>query len=78
MGGDCQAFLDQLADLRFGAGGADVPPAAVGPLPAHGHAHRLLRYVWGEKRRENLLTFSQLARRFEGPGTRASLGSSSI
>ena len=64
--GDCQAFLDQLADLRFGAGEQTC--------------HQLLWALYrrtdmltvfsamsgGEKRRENLLTFSQLARRFEG------------
>ena len=72
--GDCQAFLDQLADLRFGAGEQTC--------------HQLLWALYrrtdmlpvfsamsgGEKRRENLLTFSQLARRFEGTGHKGLFG----
>ena len=71
---DCTAFLEQLTALRFGAGEQS--------------SHQLLWDLYrrtdmlevfgampgGEKRRENLLAFYQLARRFEGTGHKGLFG----
>ena len=71
---DCQAFLDHLETLRFGAGEKS--------------SHQLLWDLYrstdlleifsampnGEKRRENLLAFYELARRFEGTGHKGLFG----
>lgn len=71
---DCTAFLAQLDALRFGAG--------------ESASHQLLWKLYretdlleifstmpgGEKRRENLLAFYQLARRFEGSGHKGLFG----
>ncbi len=69
---DCRSFLGQLEALRFGAGEES--------------SHHLLWSLYrqtdmlevysslpgGEKRRENLLSFYELARRFEGRDTKGS------
>ena len=71
---DCQAFLADLEDLRFGAGEKS--------------SHQILWELYrrtdlleifaampnGEKRRENLLAFYELARRFEGTGHKGLFG----
>lgn len=71
---DCVEFLAQLAALRFGAG----------ELTSHQLLWNLYRETdlleifsampGGEKRRENLLSFYQLARRFEGTGHKGLFG----
>lgn len=71
---DCRSFLGQLEALRFGAGEES--------------SHHLLWSLYrqtdmlevysslpgGEKRRENLLSFYELARRFEGAGHKGLFG----
>ncbi len=71
---DCRAFLEELAALRFQAGEQS--------------SHQLLWELYrradlleifaampgGEKRRENLLAFYELARRFEGTGHKGLFG----
>lgn len=73
-GGDCAAFLEELAELRFGAGEKS--------------SHQLIWHIYdrtnllgvfgamneGESRQSNLLTLAELARRFEGAGHKGLFG----
>ena len=67
---DCAGFLDELRDLRFAAAESDSGTVLW-------DLYRRLRFLevfsampGGEKRRENLLALSDLARRFESAGHR--------
>ena len=71
---DCAAFLDQLAALRFGAGEQSSHQLLWDLYRRTDMLEVFAAMPGGEKRRENLLAFYQLARRFEGTGHKGLFG----
>ncbi len=71
---DCTAFLEQLTALRFDAG-EKSSYQLLWDLYRHTDMLEVFTAMpGGEKRRENLLAFYQLARRFEGTGHKGLFG----
>ncbi|MBQ2925773.1 MAG: helicase-exonuclease AddAB subunit AddA, partial [Ruminiclostridium sp.] len=71
---DCQAFLTDLEALRFGAGEKSSHQILWDLYRRTDLLEIFAAMPGGEKRRENLLAFYELARRFEGTGHKGLFG----